>query len=401
MSSPPLYCVIPAAGIGQRMQAELPKQYLPLQGVTLLEVTLSRLLTAFPHARFCVALHPQDQWWPACEVRLKNRWPQACIERVEGGAERADSVLAALDHLAQDAPADAWVLVHDAARPCVTQADLQHLWSVASAHPVGALLAAPVSDTIKHAQTQTACVSHTQDRQALWHALTPQIFPLAQLQPALKNALAAGHPVTDESSAMEWAGFAPALVPGRKDNIKITQPEDLALAEFLLNQTSPAEVTQMRIGQGFDVHRFGPGDHLVIGGVRIPYHQGLVAHSDGDVLIHALCDALLGACGQGDIGHHFPDTDPQWAGADSRMLLRAVFQTLQQAGYCLGNADLTLIAQAPKMAPHLAAMRQCLAEDLQCQPAQINIKATTTEELGFTGRKEGIAAQAAVLLLPQ
>ncbi|WP_218563915.1 2-C-methyl-D-erythritol 2,4-cyclodiphosphate synthase [Marinospirillum perlucidum] len=154
----------------------------------------------------------------------------------------------------------------------------------------------------------------------------------------------------------------------------------------------------MRIGQGFDVHKFGPGDQVILGGVAIPHDQGLVAHSDGDVLIHALCDALLGAAGCGDIGHHFPDTNPAYAGADSRELLRQVMATLTAKNYCLVNADMTLIAQAPKMAPHLEAMKACLAEDLQVSEDVINIKATTTEKLGFTGRKEGIAAQAVVLL---
>lgn len=156
----------------------------------------------------------------------------------------------------------------------------------------------------------------------------------------------------------------------------------------------------MRIGQGFDVHKFGPGEKIVIGGVVIPYSQGLVAHSDGDVLLHALCDALLGACGLGDIGKHFPDTDPQYKGANSRELLRLVYQKIRAAGWQLGNADMTIIAQAPKMAPHIQAMREAIANDLNSAISQVNVKATTTEKLGFTGRGEGIAAEAVVLLSP-
>ncbi|WP_416884879.1 2-C-methyl-D-erythritol 2,4-cyclodiphosphate synthase [Marinospirillum sp.] len=154
----------------------------------------------------------------------------------------------------------------------------------------------------------------------------------------------------------------------------------------------------MRIGQGFDVHAFGEGSFLTLGGIKLPFDRGFIAHSDGDVLIHALCDALLGALGLGDIGQHFPDTDPAFAGIDSRLLLRQVVEKMHQQGYQLGNADMTIIAQAPKMAPHLPAMRTCLSEDLQVAPSQVNIKATTTERLGFTGREEGIAAQAVVLL---
>lgn len=154
----------------------------------------------------------------------------------------------------------------------------------------------------------------------------------------------------------------------------------------------------MRIGHGYDVHRFGEGDFITLGGVQIPYHKGLVAHSDGDVLIHALCDGLLGACGLGDIGRHFPDTDPQYKGIDSRQLLRHVMLLVKQQGWQLANMDATIIAQAPKMAPHIATMQQLLAEDMQVALGQLNIKATTTEKLGFTGREEGIAVHAVVLL---
>ena len=154
----------------------------------------------------------------------------------------------------------------------------------------------------------------------------------------------------------------------------------------------------MRIGHGFDVHRFGDGDHVVLGGVRIPHTHGLVAHSDGDVLLHALCDALLGACALGDIGRHFPDTDPAYRGIDSRLLLRHTYQLVRDHGYCLGNADLTLLAQAPRVAKHAEAMRSNIAEDLGCEVGRVNIKATTTERLGYVGREEGIAAHAVVLL---
>ncbi|GAA3910507.1 2-C-methyl-D-erythritol 2,4-cyclodiphosphate synthase [Halomonas cibimaris] len=154
----------------------------------------------------------------------------------------------------------------------------------------------------------------------------------------------------------------------------------------------------MRIGHGFDVHRFGPGDHLMIGGVKLPFDQGFVAHSDGDVLLHALCDALLGACALGDIGRHFPDTDPAWQGADSRALLRRVLELVEKEGFTPVNVDTTLMAQAPKMAPHIDAMRRAVADDLKLSLGQVNVKATTTERLGFTGRGEGIAAEAAVLL---
>lgn len=155
----------------------------------------------------------------------------------------------------------------------------------------------------------------------------------------------------------------------------------------------------IRVGQGYDVHRFNDGDHIILGGVKIPYEQGLEAHSDGDVVLHALCDALLGAAALGDIGKHFPDTDPDFKGADSRVLLRHVYKIVQEQGYKLGNADITIVAQAPKMAPHIAAMCQNIADDLNVDNSQVNVKATTTEKLGFEGRKEGIAVHAIVLLI--
>ena len=409
MSNPRLWCLLPAAGIGQRMEAELPKQYLPLAGSTLLQVTLAAIHRVFPGAELFLPLHPQDHWWPQARQGFLRQYPDARLTTCPGGDQRADSVLAGLQAMQGRALEDDWVLVHDVARPCISEADLQRLWQQLHWHPVGGLLAAPVADTIKRSNQQQQLVA-TVERENLWQALTPQMFRYGLLKSCLEEGLQQGLQLTDEASALEAAGYQPLLVQGSRSNIKVTLPEDLLLAEQLLaarssqsQQTSQSqqafqEVASMRIGQGFDVHKFGPGNEVILGGVKIPYEQGLVAHSDGDVLIHALCDALLGAAGLGDIGHHFPDTDPAYAGADSRELLRQVMQAVTAQGYRLVNADMTLIAQAPKMAPHLAAMLKNLAKDLQVAISQLNIKATTTEKLGFTGRKEGIAAQAVVLL---
>ena len=393
MTQPQLWCLLPAAGIGQRMGADLPKQYLPLAGQTLLEVTLAVMHQAFPQATLVLPLHPKDRWWPEVERNLKQNHPDLQLLTCIGGTERADSVLAGLELLKDQAQADDWVLVHDVARPCVSRQDLQQLWSQLQSSPCGGLLAAPVADTMKRSNADQQ-VLETVERKQLWHALTPQMFRFALLKQSLETALSQGLAITDEASALEAAGYQPQLVAGSRNNLKVTLPEDLPLAEKILQK----DQATMRIGQGFDVHKFGPGDHVILGGVKIPYQQGLVAHSDGDVLIHALCDALLGACALGDIGHHFPDDDPAYAGADSRELLRQVMQAVSAKGYRLVNADMTLIAQAPKMAPHLPAMLEKLAADLQARVDSLNIKATTTEKLGFTGRKEGIAAQAVVLL---
>ncbi len=285
------------------------------------------------------------------------------------------------------------MLVHDAARPCLTGAEVDALIDAVERGAPGAVLAAPLVDTIKR-QGPGGSIE-TVERAGLWRALTPQVFPFARLRAALADAAAAGVAVTDEAQAMERTGHAPTLVAGSPFNIKDTRAADLDAAARILAQ---AEATKMRVGQGFDVHGFGDGDHVTLGGVRIAHERGIVAHSDGDVVIHALCDAILGALGAGDIGQHFPDTDPRFRGADSRAFLRAVAARMRAAGLALVNADLTVLAEAPRIAPHRAAMVERLAADLGAAPESINVKATTTERLGFVGRSEGLAAFACVLL---
>lgn len=245
-----LWCLLPAAGIGQRMGANLPKQYLPLANQTLIEVTLSRLHLAFPTATLVLPLHPEDQWWPAIEKRFLKRYPNARLMTRLGGKERADSVLAGLNALAAFAKPEDWVVVHDVARPCVTQPDLHKLFIELQNHSVGGLLAAPVADTMKRGEVSqhnkaTNEVSATVDRNQLWHALTPQMFRYNKLHAALTQGLTQGLNLTDESSALEAAGFKPLLIAGRRDNIKITHPEDLPFAELLLahQQTTYQQTT--------------------------------------------------------------------------------------------------------------------------------------------------------------
>jgi 2-C-methyl-D-erythritol 4-phosphate cytidylyltransferase/2-C-methyl-D-erythritol 2,4-cyclodiphosphate synthase len=295
--------------------------------------------------------------------------------------------------------ADDWILVHDAARPCLSAADLSALIDTLEKNPGGAaaelggvVLAVPIVDTIKR---ETAGGLETVERTGLWRALTPQVFAYAKLRQALQEAADAGQAVTDEAQAMQRLGVRAALVPGSPFNIKVTRAEDLEVAAAILKM---GESSQMRIGQGVDVHAFGAGDHVVLGGVRIAHAQGIIAHSDGDVVIHALCDALLGAMGDGDIGQHFPDSDPRYRGADSRVFLRAVAERMKAAGLYLVNADITVLAEAPRIAAHRSAMAANLAQDLRVAASAINIKATTTERLGSIGRKEGVAAMASVLL---
>jgi 2-C-methyl-D-erythritol 4-phosphate cytidylyltransferase / 2-C-methyl-D-erythritol 2,4-cyclodiphosphate synthase len=385
-----VWAIIPAAGRGERFaastQGAAPKQYAPLLGATVLEWSLRALLAEPRVHAIVVAVASDDVHWANIAAHLNSPKLLTTI----GGVNRQDTVLSGLDFLAASAAADDWILVHDAARPCVNAADVGAVLGAVNA--VGAVLAAPIVDTVKRELGDHVA---TVDRRGLWRALTPQVFAFAQLRHALKEATLAGVAVTDEAQAIERMGLQPTLVPGSPFNVKITRVEDLAVAARILKMT---ENTPMRVGQGFDVHTFGEGDHVMLGGVRIAHPKGVVAHSDGDVVIHALCDAILGAMGDGDIGQHFPDSDPRYRGADSRVFLRVVAARMQAAGLKLINADVTVLAEAPRVAAHRAAMAVNLSADLGTSAQLINIKATTTERLGFIGRGEGLAALASVLL---
>jgi 2-C-methyl-D-erythritol 4-phosphate cytidylyltransferase / 2-C-methyl-D-erythritol 2,4-cyclodiphosphate synthase len=402
MATRRVWAIVPAAGRGARFSASTadsaPKQYAMLLGATVLEWSLRALLAEPRVHAVVVALARDDAHWPSVLPKLASPKLQTTI----GGESRQDSVINGLEFLAQQAAADDWVLVHDAARPCLSTADLGALLDAvgagaarpASAAAGGAVLAAPIVDTVKRELGDHVA---TVDRQGLWRALTPQVFAFAQLHHALKEAALAGIAVTDEAQAVERMGLRPTLVQGSPFNVKITRLADLAVASNILKMT---QEMPMRVGQGFDVHAFGEGDHVMLGGVRIAHPQGVVAHSDGDVVIHALCDAVLGALGEGDIGRHFPDSDPKYRGADSRVFLREVAARMQAVGLRLVNADVTVLAEAPRIAAHRAAMAANLAADLGVAAQLINVKATTTERLGFIGRGEGLAALASVLLGP-
>jgi 2-C-methyl-D-erythritol 4-phosphate cytidylyltransferase/2-C-methyl-D-erythritol 2,4-cyclodiphosphate synthase len=401
-----LWAIVPAAGRGERFASStphnLPKQYTQLLGCSVLEWSLRALLAEPRIHAIVVVLAAGDSHWPHVAAKLNSPKLLTTI----GGAQRQDSVVNGLDFLSSRAAADDWILVHDAARPCLSSRDigaladaLQNKSGDGAPAVNGVVLAAPIVDTVKRELPDGV---ETVDRAGLWRALTPQVFAFAPLRRALQDAARAGVAVTDEAQAMERIGIRASLVGGSPFNIKVTRAEDLSVAAGILKMAADelklGESNQMRVGQGMDVHAFGEGDHVVLGGVRITHSQGVVAHSDGDVVIHALCDALLGAMGDGDIGQHFPDTDPRYRGADSRVFLRVVAQRMKAAGLRLVNADITVLAEAPRIAVHRSAMAANLAADLDAAAAVINIKATTTERLGFIGRKEGLAALASVLL---
>lgn len=389
------WLIMPAAGSGSRFGDRLPKQYAEILGRALIEWALDPFAGDPRCAGIVVALAAGDPHWARVAQRGATRRGATRLETVEGGAERSRSVRSGLAALAGRAAADDWVLVHDAARPCLTRTDLDRLLGECGGHPVGGLLAAPVADTLKLCDAG-ASVERTVERDGLWRALTPQMFRYGPLCAALDAAFAAGRSPTDEAQALEWTGAHPLRVQGSATNLKITTVEDLALAAALLGGQSSGGA--MRIGSGFDVHAFGPGDFVMLGGVRIPHTHGVVAHSDGDVVLHALCDALLGAGGLGDIGQHFRDDDPRWRGVASSGFVRSAIAMLRERGLAVANADVTLLAEAPRLSGYRDEIRAAVAGLLEVDAGCVNIKATTTERLGFLGRREGIAAQAVVLL---
>ena len=314
---------------------------------------------------------------------------------VAGGQTRQESVAVGLFALGGEP--DDLILVHDAARPLVSAAVITRC--IDGARKNGSAVAAlPVSDTLKAVDADLT-VQRTVDREGLWAMQTPQAFQLAALYEAHSAARDTGWTGTDEAALVEQFGEASVhLVQGDPANLKITRPEDLPLAEAIWQSRQPSP-SMNRIGFGYDIHPLIEGRKLFLGGIEIPSLRGLDGHSDADVLLHALCDALLGAAGFPDIGHLFPNTDPAYKGASSLTLLGEVVRRVQDAGYAVGNADMTLIAEAPKIAPYIAQMRAVIAEALHIKPSLVGIKATTNEGLGSLGRGEGIAAHAVALLV--
>jgi 2-C-methyl-D-erythritol 4-phosphate cytidylyltransferase/2-C-methyl-D-erythritol 2,4-cyclodiphosphate synthase len=386
------WLIVPAAGVGRRFGGQRPKQHEFMGARTVLHWALTPFMNDPQCRGLAIALAANDAHWGELAPKLRF----ASIVIAAGGAERSHSVANALQVLAQVARDDDWVLVHDAARPCVSCAEIAALLAAAETSPDGALLAFPVADTVKQG-TEAASVETTADRTRLWRALTPQMFRYGALQRALAAAHAEGRKPSDEAQAIEWRGGQPRLVTGSSANIKITAAEDLALAAAFLHSSGMRDPHPQKIGFGVDVHAFGPGDHVMLGGVRVPYERGVRAHSDGDVVLHALCDAMLGCAALGDIGQHFPDSDPRWRGAPSREFVAQVVTLLAERGLVARHVDITVLGEAPRIAAYRVEMQQSIASLLDLQLTDVNIKATTTEKLGFLGRGEGLMAEAVVL----
>ncbi len=313
------------------------------------------------------------------------------VRVVPGGAQRQDSVEQGVEALT--GPWD-YVAIHDGARPLVTEEVLAAVCRDAMAHGA-ATAAVPSKDTCKLADG-AGFVAATPARDRLWAVQTPQAFSLALYREALEKARAAGQSYTDDCQLIEAAGGSVKLTMGDYRNIKLTTPEDLLAARAYLGGEGGKKT--VRIGYGYDVHRLVEGRNLILAGVDVPFEKGLLGHSDADVIAHAVADALLGAAALGDIGHLFPDTDPRYAGADSLKLLGEVCRLLREKGFSIGNIDATLLAQRPKIAPHISRMRENLAAACGIAADQVSVKATTEERLGFTGREEGMAASAVCLL---
>jgi 2-C-methyl-D-erythritol 4-phosphate cytidylyltransferase/2-C-methyl-D-erythritol 2,4-cyclodiphosphate synthase len=381
--------LVVAAGRSQRLGAETPKQYLPLGGRPMVRRSLAAFVAHDGIDAVAAVIHPRHrELYEAAAAGLDLLPP------VPGGATRRESVLRGLEGLEERAPER--VLIHDAARPFVDETIISRVLAALDEAP-GAIAAVPVVDTLKRGADGR--IEATVERSGLWRAQTPQGFRFADILQVHRDAWEADAETefTDDAAVAERAGLPVVLVMGSEDNLKVTTEEDLRRARRL----AEAGAGEVRTGLGFDVHRFAAGDHLWLCGVRLPHSQGLAGHSDADVGLHALTDALLGAIAAGDIGAHFPPGDPKWRDAPSEVFLRHAGGLVAARGGAIVNLDLTLICEAPKIGPHREAMIARIAEILGLPEDRVSVKATTTEKMGFAGRGEGLAAQAvATVRLP-
>ena len=375
--------IIAAAGSGKRMGGGLNKQYIVLDGMPVLARSVAVFERNLSVDEIVIVVKAGEE--DRCRREIVERYGFKKVSSViAGGSERQYSVKAAL--AAVDAECD-MVLIHDGARPLVSDETVDAV--IFACYESGAAIpAVPVKDTIKEVADSLVCA--TPDRSRLRAVQTPQGFDRATLEKAY-GLLDGGAVVTDDASLVEALGHPVVIVEGDENNIKITTPSDVKKAEIMMGEIKTDMMP--RVGMGYDVHAFAEGRKLILGGVDIPHDRGLAGHSDADVLVHAVMDSLLGACAMGDIGRHFPDSDQQYKGIDSLKLLAHVGALLAENGWKIINIDATVIAQRPKIAPHIDKMRENISEVLKISASQINIKGTTTERLGFEGREEGIAAQ--------
>jgi 2-C-methyl-D-erythritol 4-phosphate cytidylyltransferase/2-C-methyl-D-erythritol 2,4-cyclodiphosphate synthase len=381
--------VIVAAGRGRRSGEGIPKQYRPVGGVSALRRSLTLLSGPCGLSDLQVVIHTDDR-----ELYDEAALGLALPPPVAGGETRQASVLAGLTALEVRKPDQ--VLIHDAARPFATPDLIER--AILAARTTGAAIPAlRISDTVKTVSADGHIIG-TADRDTLRIVQTPQAFAFAPLMAAHRKAEQAGRSdFTDDAALMEWAGHPVSTFEGESGNFKLTTPDDFMRAETLLQ----TQLSDIRTGMGFDVHSFGPGDHVTLGGLRIPHDHGLSGHSDADVVLHAAVDAILGALADGDIGDHFPPSDPQWKGATSDRFLKFAADRVAKRGGIIAHLDITVVSEAPKIGPHRDAMRARIAEIAGITPDRVGVKATTNEAMGFIGRREGMVAYAtATIRLP-
>jgi 2-C-methyl-D-erythritol 4-phosphate cytidylyltransferase/2-C-methyl-D-erythritol 2,4-cyclodiphosphate synthase len=379
--------LILAAGSGTRAGGAIAKQYQLIAGKPLLRHTLEAFCGHPEVDSVQVVIPPgEEAGFGAVAAELDINRP------VAGGATRQDSGRLGLEALAPAPPRN--VLIHDAARPFVSASLISAVLAGLKEND-GAVPAMPVTETLKRAPQGR--IAGTVDRAGLWAAQTPQGFRYGPIREAHRRAAAAGlNHFTDDAAVAEWSGMAVIVVPGEQANIKLTTSEDMQLADRRLSRDRLQRCPDVRVGQGYDVHGFVSGDGVILCGVAIPHHARLSGHSDADAAMHALTDAIYGSIGEGDIGTHFPPSDPRWKGAASSIFLQHAIGLVEARGGFVANADITIICEAPRIAPHIPAMRAHLSAILKLAPDRIAIKATTSEGLGFTGRGEGLAAFATV-----
>ncbi|PWR23790.1 bifunctional 2-C-methyl-D-erythritol 4-phosphate cytidylyltransferase/2-C-methyl-D-erythritol 2,4-cyclodiphosphate synthase [Zavarzinia compransoris] len=387
IQGPAVAALVVAAGSGKRMGGAVPKQYLDLAGQPLIRRAVAALRRHPGIGAIVVVIDPA--WAGTAAAALDGLGVEPFVA---GAADRQGSVLAGLEALAALPRPPDLVLIHDGARPFVDMPLIDGVLAALKHHPA-ALPAVAVVDTLKRGDDGLA--GGTVPRDGLYRAQTPQGFRFDAILDAHRRF--EGDGLTDDTALAEAAGLAVALTPGREENFKVTTEDDLARARHQALTALP----DIRTGSGFDVHSLGPGDGVWLGGVKIPHDQSLIGHSDADVALHAITDAVLGAIAAGDIGQHFPPSDPQWRGAASSRFLAHAAGLVAARGGAIAHVDLTIICERPKVGPHRAAISSRIAGILQIAPDRVSVKATTTERLGFTGRGEGIAAQAiATVRLP-
>lgn len=386
--------ILPAAGRGTRLGSSTPKAFLEVAGKPILAHTLERFLSLAYINRIVIAVSPD--MLPRAEAicaayqadTVKN--PHGIVlSLVQGGRERLYSINNALRQLGDDD----LIAVHDAVRPLIEASDVRNVCD--KAHTKGAaVLMTPSSNTLKQVDSSDdGKILGTLDRSRIWQILTPQVFRAEIMRDMYARAIKNQFFGTDDASLAEHAGYNVYGVEGSSENIKITYKQDL---KRFMSYHQGSRIP--RIGYGYDSHRLREGRRLILGGVEVPHEKGLDGHSDADVLTHAIIDALLGALALGDIGSHFPDTDPAYKNADSRVLLRKTCLKIKEAGYCVGNIDATIVAQKPRLRNYIDEMRANMAEDCGCELHQISVKATTAEHMGALGRQEGMSASAVALL---